>query len=383
MAKQQITFTLSESQVRAAMTEYASRMVDRSQYDNRRGERHIQHRGHQGHEASRPQGEGAEGRGGQGGGSMNAPATLADVGTIDRRTYIGGGDISAIVGVNPFRTPLDVYLQKVGEAPPDKPDPKREARLRRGKLWEPIVVDMLREEHGIYVVARNARYVDPEFPFLASEIDFEWTLRDSPVTNGEIKSVNPFAAQGWGEPETDEVPMYNAAQSQWGMMTTGRDLCQYGVVFGADDLTLYHVRRDDDVIAWLRDAAIQFWTEHVRPRIPPPPRTPEDLLKLWPRDTGRTIEATPKVAALYASLCELRERRKVADEGIKALQFELGEFMQDRTTAVYGGAPLFTYKAQSTSHIAADELRRAHPEIAKAFTRVSEFRVLRAPSKRS
>lgn len=314
---------------------------------------------------------------------MSATAALTDVGTLDRRTYIGGGDISAIVGVNPFRTPLDVYLQKVSEAPLEKPDPKREARLRRGKLWEPIVVEMLREEHGIEVVARNARYVDPERSYMASEIDFEWTLRDSPVSNGEIKSVNPFAAQGWGEPETDEVPMYNAAQSQWGMMTTGRDLCQYGVVFGADDLTLYHVRRDDDVIAWLRESAIEFWERYVLGHVPPPPRTPEDLVKLWPRDTGQIVEATPKVAALYQSFCELRERRKVADEGIKALQFELGEFMQDRTTATFNGAPLFTYKAQTTGHIASAELREAHPDIFKTFTRTTEFRVLRAPFKRS
>lgn len=33
MAKQQFTFTLSESQVREAILEYASRMVDRGIYD--------------------------------------------------------------------------------------------------------------------------------------------------------------------------------------------------------------------------------------------------------------------------------------------------------------------------------------------------------------
>lgn len=315
---------------------------------------------------------------------MNAPAELRDVGTIDRATYIGGADISAIVGVNPYRTPLDVYLQKIREAPPEKPDPKREARLRRGKLWEPIVVDMLREDHGIEVVARNHRYVDDEFPWMAAEIDFEWRHPQTSVEilNGEIKSVHPLAAGKWGEAETEDVPMEHAAQSQWGLMLTGRELCQYGVVFGADDLTLYHVRRDDDVIEWLRDEAIRFWTEHVMPRIPPAPKTMGDCKLLWPRDTGRTLQATPELAAMFTTWQALCERRRVADEGIDAVEFEIAQRVQYHTAITFNDEQLFTYKQQSSTHIAAAELKAALPDVYKQFARASEFRVLRKATKR-
>jgi predicted phage-related endonuclease len=34
----------------------------------------------------------------------------------DRRTYIGGTDIAAIMGVHPYATPLTVYEQKLGLA---------------------------------------------------------------------------------------------------------------------------------------------------------------------------------------------------------------------------------------------------------------------------
>lgn len=313
---------------------------------------------------------------------MNAPRELVDVGTLERGSYIGGGDIAAIIGVNPYRTPYDVYLSKIGEAPPAKPDPQRDARLKRGKLWEPIVVQMLREEHGIEIVAQNARYVDPEFAYMAAEIDFEWTRDGAPVMNGEIKSVHPLAAKGWGDAESDEVPMQYAAQSMWGLMVTGRELCQYGVVFGADDLTLYHVRADDETIEWLRTEARRFWNEHVLKRIPPPPKTFGDLAKRWPRDRGTTIECTPEIAAMFSTWQALKERERVGKEGAEAVEFEIAEFMKDNTQAALEGLPLFTYKAQSAERIAATELRAALPDIAKQFTRTSEFRVLRKATKR-
>jgi predicted phage-related endonuclease len=37
-----------------------------------------------------------------------------DAPPIDRTGYIGGSDIAAILGLSPYKTPLDVYLEKRG-----------------------------------------------------------------------------------------------------------------------------------------------------------------------------------------------------------------------------------------------------------------------------
>lgn len=309
---------------------------------------------------------------------MNAPAELIDVGALDRRTYLGGGDIAAIMGVNPRRTPLDVYLAKTG-APEPAPDPEQLKRFRRGKLMEPVVLQMMRDDFGIEVVAANHRYRDPEYPFLAAELDFEWRDADPRVRNGEIKTVHPFAAGKWGEAGTEDVPIEYAAQSMWGLMITGRGLCQYGVLFGSDNLAIYHVMRDDETIANMREAALSFWHDNVIARVPPAPMTAGDLKRLWPRETRDTIVATPEIVAtltehkaLGAEIRRLEERR---DE----LSFQIGEFVKDFASVIVApnGDKLATYKAQSRESLDAKALKAAHPDLYGQFARSTEFRVLR------
>lgn len=306
---------------------------------------------------------------------------LVDVGELPRGSYFGGGDIAAVLGVSPYRTAVDVYVSKQPDAPPPEIDPEREKRFRRGKDWEPIVVQWMVDDYGIEVIGRNHRYRDADYPFLAAEIDFEW-LANNVEANGEIKTVSPLAANRWGEMGTGEVPVEYAAQSQFGLMITGRTLCQYGVVFGADDLTLYHVERDDEMCEWMRGEAVRFWNEHVLKGIPPPPRTAGDLRKLYGRDDGSKIDATPEVLALFKSLLVLRERNRITGEGIDAVEFEIGEFMKTHTECLDCGVPVFTMKSQTTKYIPDAELKAQHPDVYKALIRESEpYRVIRKARK--
>jgi predicted phage-related endonuclease len=66
-------------------------------------------------------------------------------GDKDRRTYIGGSDIAGILGLDPYgKTPLTVYLAKIGELE-GITDPEKKKFLERRKRWEgPIVADAAR-----------------------------------------------------------------------------------------------------------------------------------------------------------------------------------------------------------------------------------------------
>lgn len=306
-------------------------------------------------------------------------SSLVDVGTLERGSYLGGGDIAALMGVNPWRTPLDVYLQKTGQVPESAPDPEREKRFRRGKLMEPVVLEMMRQDFGIEVVATNHRYRDPEFPFLAAEIDFEWHRGDGVLMNGEIKTVHPFAQGKWGEAETEEIPIEYAAQSMFGLMIAGRDVCQYGVLFGSDNLQLYHVLRDDETIANMRALAVAFWNDHVLARVPPAPVTAEDLRKLWPKPTREEIIATPEIRSVLAEHRALGEEIRIRTERRDELAFQIGAFMKDYATAIVlpSGERIATYKAQSRETLDGKAIKVALPDVYQQYARTTEFRVLR------
>ena len=135
---------------------------------------------------------------------------LQSVGDLDRRTYLGGSNAGAVMGLGAYgNTPLTCYLAKIGEGA-EESDPKRELFLQRRKRWEGPIIEMLREEFDGEIVAVNPRYRDSEYDFLAAEIDFEWRDADGSIQNGEIKTVSPFAygeRDGWGDAGNERPPI--------------------------------------------------------------------------------------------------------------------------------------------------------------------------------
>ena len=115
----------------------------------------------------------------------------ADVGALDRSTYLGSSDISAILGLSPWKTPVDCYFEKLGMGKPI--DAAKEKLFKRGKRLEPIVLDMLAEERGIEFIAKGARYRHPEYPWMAAEIDAEAISPNPTVTAARSASTSLIA----------------------------------------------------------------------------------------------------------------------------------------------------------------------------------------------
>ena len=67
------------------------------------------------------------------------------VGNIDRQKYIGGSDVAAILGISPWKTALDVYLDKTTPRK-EETDPGKQRVFNRGKRMEQYVIDLLAEE---------------------------------------------------------------------------------------------------------------------------------------------------------------------------------------------------------------------------------------------
>lgn len=214
---------------------------------------------------------------------MNAPIVAAP----DRTKFIGGSDIAAVLGISPWRTAVDLWLDKT--KPPVEGSHNAAAK-RRGTRLEPYILDMIREEHGLEIITRNERYIDAEVPYFAAEIDAE-TVDE----NVEIKTVHPFKAKDWGELDTDQLPLHYIAQVQWGLGIRSKARARVFALIG-DDLRPYVIERDDETITALRERASEFWTKYVAPKVRPPldfadSRTLETLRQIYPGTDGSTVEA--------------------------------------------------------------------------------------------
>lgn len=302
---------------------------------------------------------------------MNAQVELSQVGELDRSLYIGGSDAAAILGLSPWKTTLDVYLDKiVGKN--EEVDASKAKIFARGKRMEPYIIDLFAEETGLVIARRGCRYQHPEYPFLCAEIDAEAESGE----NIEIKTVHPFASKDWGVMDTDEIPVYYAAQAMHGLMVTGKQVCIFGAMIGMDDFRTYRVDRDEDVIASLRQKEVDFWNM-VQSRTPPEPQTTSDAERLFKKDNGSAVEADENAIETILTLKELKAQKKELEAAIDGEEAKLKIAMKDASIITMSGNPLATWKCQVTNRFNQKEFQEAHPALFEQFKRQSESRVLR------
>lgn len=237
----------------------------------------------------------------------------------DRSTFLGGSDISAVLGISPWATAVDVWEEKtaIDAGYPGAIDPERARRLRRGQRLEPLIIEMAQEELDLFVIARNCRIHHGEYRYLSAQIDFIYTDDETDQEhyyNGECKSVDPRAAGEWGESGSQDVPTYCLAQVMWGLAITGRREAMILALIG-DDLRWYKFERDEELCAALIEKGVEFWTKHVIARVPPPITTKDDASKLIRRFQGFCFEAPEELQTMaFELMAAKRTAKNVADE---------------------------------------------------------------------
>lgn len=311
---------------------------------------------------------------------MNAPLTVS---APDRSTFLGGSDAAAVIGVSPWATPVDLWMEKTGRKPRETPDPMRQRMFDRGHKLEPfirdMVIDKLRDQgHAVELLACNQRYVDPEHPFLSCEVDFELLL-DGEHINCDAKGVTGFARKKWGVEDTEDVPIEYAAQFMHGLMVTGRQRCLVAALRSFDDVDIFWTLRDDETIDAMRPKLVRFWLDCVLADVAPDPFTFNDVKALFPLDNGLAIEADADIAEKVEQLRTVKARIKEYEEAEEALKFEIGEFISPHTRLTFNGVDLATWKGQNDTRLDQDALRTAAPDIFSKFTRTKVVRVLRLP----
>lgn len=288
---------------------------------------------------------------------------------IDRRKFIGGSDVASILGVSPWKTPFSLYQEKVSEHPITDQDNKI---LQRGKRMEPYVLQILSDETGLIVSKTNERYVDHEYPFMCCEIDAEAQTGE----NIEIKTVSSFSAKEWGEPDTDAVPVYYAAQAMYGLMITGKQKCVFGVLIGADDFRVYRIHRCEDTIKAIRTRVLEFWNA-VQSKRPPAPINLSDIASIFPTESGEIIEADTELFIDYQTLKKCKEQEKALQKEIEEAELRIKKAMGDASRLSYKNQILCTWRNSKTRRLDQKRLSDVHPDIAEQFKTISESRIFR------
>ena len=325
---------------------------------------------------------------------IGGPVLLGNDAPASRVGFLGGSDAAAVMGLSPWTTPLELWLEKTMRRQPPPPDPVKQRIFARGKRLEPVILEMLidrLQEQGLKVdlIGTNNRYADQTHPWMRCEIDFELRVTgvvtiggidfelDDEVINGDCKSVIGFARRKWGEEETEDVPIEYAVQFSYGLGITGRRLCLVAALIGLDDVRIFWTVRDDEIIAGIREKCVKFWHECVLGDVQPDPLHFSDIKLLFPTDNGQDIEATPEIAETLEAYRSVSERIKVLEDKKETLKFELVDFISPNAFLKLEGRQIASWKGQRKTTFLTEDFKRDHPALYDMYSRSDVIRVLR------
>ncbi len=189
----------------------------------------------------------------------------------ERRKGIGGSEIAALLGLDPFRGALDVWLSKVeGYDSPETED------MLRGQMLEGGVLDWYaRRVSGCAVMRNSTSFSHPQHPLCRCTPDATTTIKDSP--NLRLVSVKcpRRAGENWGDYDgSTRIPEYACLQLQyeWAVLTAyglRLDPLMHLAALVDGDLRIYHCEADTELQAVLLEQAEQWWARHVVAKVPP------------------------------------------------------------------------------------------------------------------
>ncbi len=205
----------------------------------------------------------------------------------ERRKAIGGSDVAAILGISKWKSPMDVYLEKISTAEPDETE--NEA-CHWGTLLEDVIRNEYSRRHGVGVEKPKAIFYDRERPYMAANLD-GIVQCDKPYI-WEGKTANHFMAKEW---EDDNVPIEYVVQEQHYLsILEEMKKSEISCLLGGQNYIERVLPRDSELIRTIRDKEEKFW-QMVIDRTPPEWDGSESagkiLKTLYPTSTeGKVVE---------------------------------------------------------------------------------------------
>jgi len=299
-----------------------------------------------------------------------------------RKQGVGGSDISALAGVNPFRSAIDVFLEKTGRFVTQE-----NQKMRWGKILEEPVAKEYAKTENVSVHRINAMLQHPEHKWALVNLDRlivkngkELDASQGPVHehllakgNGSLEVKTTGWAKAW---EGDEIPDYVYTQLQWQLGITGLQWGQFAVlVSGQDFLKPGICEFNEKVFHNMLLIADRFWTQNVlKDRAPDPdqnPRTRESMKLLYPEVHEETVTLSEDLNAAIVRRKELDTAIKTATGQRAAIDSKVLSKLQN---AKYGLTSRFkvTRVLRSAPSFHQGKFKEAHPELFAQFSGSSE-----------
>ena len=287
-----------------------------------------------------------------------------------RRSGIGSSDAAAAVGLNPYKSQLELWMEKTGRgAALPQVDPNDESSpMYWGTLLEPIVAAHYTKRTGNRVRRVNAVLQHPTHHWMRANLDRE-VMGSPDVAILECKTAGINGARLWKE----GVPDYVHLQVMHQLAVTGKQAADVAVLICGQDLQIIRIQRDEEQIQQLIRLEQAFW-EYVEKDIQPPADGSDSadlaLRCLYPRDTGEVLDLSQEteLAGAFSDLLAVRQKLADVSELESQLKQRIQQRMGDASRAVFECGEVSWKRSKDSVSLDTARLLKEQPELLAAYT---------------
>lgn len=288
-----------------------------------------------------------------------------------RKTGIGGSDAAAVCGLNPYSSPMKVFMEKTQEVTKgeDIEDGPSEA-IRIGHDLEQYVADRFCEATGKKVRKSNYMYRSLEHPFMIADVDRMIVGEDAGL---ECKTASAYSADKWKD---GDIPIHYVLQCLHYMAVTGRKTWYIAAIILGREFVWRRLEWDEELIRTLIAREEAFWFCHVKAGKMPNPDGSETCNEVLRRYFARSNRKSVPLVGFDEKL----ERRKAIEGEIEALETEKSRIEQQiklfmaENEESYSEKFRVTWANVDTTRLDTKKLKEDAPDVYAKYAKTSSSR---------
>lgn len=280
---------------------------------------------------------------------------------------IGGSDIGAILGVNKYKSAIDIYIDKTEGK---KQDGNRFTHF--GHKLEKVVFEEFQERHSNmkcytvpYTIQRGVCVANVDGMVYDPVKDKYGVL--------ELKTTSAYNKDEW---TGDTVPQSYYAQVQHYLYVTGLSFAYIACLVGGNDYKEFYIERSLEDIDYIQKKATDFWKNHVMKKVPPMLDGSDSYSKYLLEKADKENEEVIELNELNAKAEEI----KALDEQIKNLEQQLElkkqeiilELNNNHCNKATSSDYKFTITTQARNSVDKKLMEKENPELVAQYKEIEK-----------
>jgi len=288
-----------------------------------------------------------------------------------RRLGIGGSDAATVLGLNPYKSRLQLYLEKIGEYS-EKVDNRF---VYWGSLHEDMVAQEFMRQTGLKVRRNNHILMNEEYPFMLGNIDRESIDNEGQHFVLECKTTNAWNSKIW---DGEKIPITTIIQVVHYLIITNYDYGYIAVLIGGNDFRFKKIERDPELERMVINQENDFWVNNVEKRIPPAidgSKASSDFLLKTFRDSipDSTFDLKHEDRILLKDREKFITEKKTIETKIQTIDNLIKEEMEDNEIGILDNYKV-SWKSFFQNRFQTKSFKEEHPKLYDLYSKESSSR---------